>query len=94
MVDVLNIYTATKAERSGAVYIGRRSRWGNPFVIGPDGTRAEVIAKYREWLASQPELVEAARQKLAGKNLMCHCTPLPCHGDVLAELVNPREESR
>lgn len=40
----------------GAVYIGRRSKWGNPFVIGRDGTRAEVIAKYAVWLADQYHL--------------------------------------
>lgn len=32
------------------VYIGRPSKWGNPFVIGKDGTREEVIAKYAEWI--------------------------------------------
>ena len=88
MVEVLNNKTATKAERAGSVYIGRPSKWGNPFEIGRDGTRAEVIIKYREWLATQPELVEAARHELAGKNLRCFCTPLPCHGDILAAVAN------
>lgn len=39
------------------VYIGRPSKWGNPFVIGKHGTRDEVIQRYREWLMSQPELL-------------------------------------
>ena len=42
---------------SGAVYIGRPSRWGNPFVIGRDGDRATVIAKCRAWVCDQPELM-------------------------------------
>ena len=36
---------------AGAVYIGRGSKWGNPFRIGPDGDRAAVIAKHARWLA-------------------------------------------
>ena len=38
---------------AGAVYIGRTGKWGNPFVIGRGGTRAEVIAKYRNWPFAQ-----------------------------------------
>lgn len=72
----------------GAVYIGRPSKWGNPFVIGRDGSRDEVIAKYRAWLDTHPELVAAARRELAGKDLVCFCSPQPCHGDVLIEVAN------
>ncbi|RWK52772.1 MAG: DUF4326 domain-containing protein, partial [Mesorhizobium sp.] len=56
MCKVLNARIVGKAPAPGRVYIGRPSKWGNPFVIGPDGSRAEVIAKYRAWIASQPEL--------------------------------------
>jgi hypothetical protein len=69
------------------VYIGRPGKWGNPFVVGKDGTRSEVIAKYQEWLLNQPYLI-AALPELRGKVLGCWCHPLPCHGDVLAELAN------
>jgi hypothetical protein len=72
------------------VYIGRPSKWGNPFVLGRDGGRDEVIARYREWLVQQPELM-ATLSELKGKVLGCWCAPLSCHGDVLAELAN--EES-
>ena len=41
------------------VYCGRPSKWGNPFVIGRDGSRADVIAKYRRWIAHRPELLAA-----------------------------------
>lgn len=70
-----------------SVYIGRPSKWGNPFTIGKDGTREEVIEKYREWLKTQPQLIEAAKRELAGKDLVCFCAPKPCHGDVLVEIV-------
>ena len=68
------------------VYIGRPSKWGNPFVIGPDGSREQVIKKYRAWVLAQPALM-AALPELDGKILACWCAPRPCHGDVLAELV-------
>ncbi|CAX24291.1 conserved protein of unknown function [Methylorubrum extorquens DM4] len=44
---------------AGAVYIGRGSKWGNPFRIGPDGDRAAVIAKHARWLADQHDLLRA-----------------------------------
>jgi hypothetical protein len=71
------------------VYIGRPSKWGNAFVIGRDGTRDEVIARYEAWLLQQPELVGALGE-LAGKTLGCWCAPAACHGDVLARLANAR----
>lgn len=70
------------------VYIGRPSKWGNPFVIGRDGSRDEVIARYREWLTrDRPDLVKGLGE-LRGKVLGCFCAPRACHGDVLVELAN------
>lgn len=70
----------------GACYIGRPSLFGNPFVIGRDGTRAEVVEKYRHWLWQQmrqnPEMLRRVAG-LAGRDLVCWCSPKPCHGDVL-----------
>lgn len=68
------------------VYIGRPSKWGNPFKIGRDGTREHVLDLYRQWIQTQPGLM-AALPELRGKVLGCWCKPLSCHGDVLAELV-------
>lgn len=68
------------------VYIGRPSKWGNPFMIGVHGDRARVIWQYREWIMRQPHLL-ASLDELRGKTLGCYCKPLPCHGDVLVELV-------
>jgi len=85
-------------KRSGEpfdVYVGRPSKWGNPFVIGARWpghneplTREQVIARYRTWLLAQPELVEQAKQELRDKTLACWCAPKPCHADVLLEIAN------
>lgn len=71
----------------GAVFVGRPSKWGNPFKIGRDGTRDEVISKYRQWLLGSEELL-AQLSELKGRDLYCFCSPLPCHADVLLELAN------
>lgn len=73
------------------VYIGRPSKWGNPYVVGRDGTREEVIQKYREYIKDQPELLEQL-EELRGKTLGCFCKPLSCHGDVLIELLEQSDE--
>ncbi len=70
-----------------AIYIGRPSKWGNPFVIGRDGSRAEVVAKYRAWVLAQPLLMESLHE-LRDMDLVCFCAPAACHGDVLKELAN------
>jgi Domain of unknown function (DUF4326) len=68
----------------GAVYVGRPTKWGNPFAVGRDGSRAEVIQKYRWWVGTFHEQVG----ELRGKHLVCWCAPLPCHADVLLEIAN------
>jgi len=70
----------------GDTYIGRGSKWGNPFRIGNSITREKAIELYREWIIDQPELM-AALSELRGKRLACYCAPKPCHGDVLVELL-------
>lgn len=70
------------------VPVHRPHAWGNPFVIGRDGTRDEVIAKYEARLRSRPDLM-AKLPQLKGKVLGCFCAPLRrCHGDVLARLAD------
>lgn len=69
------------------IYIGRPSKWGNPYKIGRDGTRKEVIEKYKFHVLASPDLV-AALPELKGKILGCWCKPKLCHGDVLVELIS------
>ena len=74
-------------------YIGRPSMGGNPFIIGPDGTREEVITKFeiyaRERMKIDPVFAAYVRS-LEGKTLVCFCKPRACHGDVLSMLTEER----
>ena len=68
------------------VYVGRPSRWGNPYHVGVDGSRAKVIAKYEAWLLEQVATGDITLEDLAdleGKRLACWCAPLICHAAVL-----------
>jgi hypothetical protein len=78
-----DIYIGRAVSRSGL----KASAWGNPFIIGKDGTREEVMEEYRVWLMSHPELLRMLPE-LRGKVLGCWCAPLACHGDILSELAN------
>ena len=80
-----------KYQQEYDIYIGRGSKWGNPFVLGKDGNREEVIDKYEEWIRQQPDLMSSLNE-LKGKRLGCFCRPKKCHGDVLVKLVEEMEE--
>jgi len=81
------------------VYIGRwnrgygvgKSKRHNPFKMNDESEREEVIEKYREYILTKPELMEALPE-LKGKTLFCYCKPKACHGDVLKDLVDQLEE--
>ena len=71
---------------AGAVYIGRGSIWGNPFVIGKDGDRNEVCEKHEQYLWKQIQSGNIKIEQLAqlhGRDLVCFCAPARCHGDTL-----------
>ena len=82
-------------ELGDAFYVGRansrrgltESAFANPFRVDVDGTRDEVIQKYRSWLLGRQELVLKLHE-LRGRRLACWCSPEPCHADVLVELVD------
>lgn len=86
MAKVLNARVVGRQSGPDRRYIGRPDIFGNPFVIGRDGTRTDVIAKYAEWAPTQPHIM-AALPQLAGKDLVCWCATLRCHGEVLLEMV-------
>jgi hypothetical protein len=71
----------------GAVYVGRPSKWGNPYLIGEHGDRDEVIRRFEEHLLRTPDLM-AALPELRGRDLVCWCAPKPCHADVLMRYAN------
>ncbi len=76
------------------VYIGRPSKWGNPFSHLEDSigefkvsSRAEAIEKHKKWIVNQPELMDSLIE-LKNMRLGCYCKPKKCHGDNLIELIN------
>jgi len=80
---------------ANAIYVGRPTKWGNPF--RSDGSRdaASCVACFRKWLAAakradiERPTIEEIRSELRGKDLACWCkTEDPCHADVLLELAN------
>lgn len=72
------------------VYIGRGSKWGNPFPMKVESDREEVLQLYREHLSNSPNLLNALSE-LEGKTLVCFCKPKKCHGDILIELLEKRK---
>lgn len=81
------------------VFIGRGSKWGNPFTHIKDkttladvivDTREEAIERYREYLAGNQELLDCL-DELEGKILGCYCKPKSCHGDILLEFLSKRK---
>jgi len=83
------------------IYIGRPSTWGNPFQVGRDGTRAEVIRYHLEWLygkreapdKSKPPTIGDIKKYLSRKRLGCFCHPLPCHGDNYVKICEEENDS-
>lgn len=94
MTKVVNIKRGEKAD----VYIGRPSPFGNPYVIGPDGDRDEVIRLFRAYFYGRLEMDPAWKAKveeLKGRSLGCYCAPMACHGLVIAEYLDrPRSSNR
>ncbi len=94
MKTTLINYRTYNLDKGYIIPIDRRSLFGNPFIVGKDGTREEVIEKYKidfynrlenewgfkEWVAT-----------LKGGTLGCWCTPLPCHGNVIIEYLESLE---
>lgn len=72
------------------VYIGRPSKWGNPFTVKEYG-RVKAISLHKEWLKEQiktGQLTKDDFKELEGKVLGCFCHPKCCHGDTLAKFTN------
>lgn len=81
------------------VYIGRAmpgrdgSAFANPFRIGPDGSREDVLAKYEAWLTERlgkDHKLALQLESLRGQRLGCWCKPQACHGDFLVRLLHPQ----
>lgn len=86
-----------------AVNVARPGKWGNPFVVGEDGTKAYCVDLYvklmagflcmssKATIAAQNEAhmqVASHLSELRGKNLACWCKSSPCHADILLKMAN------
>lgn len=80
-ITVVNIKTGADYD----VFVGRPSKWGNPFPIKQGQTREQVIEKYRQHILGRKDLLDALPE-LFNKRLGCFCAPAKCHADVLKEL--------
>lgn len=93
MPKVYNKYH--KDAPTDAVYVGRPSKWGNPFSHLPN-TRAShrvadrdaAVACYRKWAMGYSSYIASVKKELKGKDLVCWCAPKACHADVLLEIAN------
>ena len=74
-----------------AVYVGRPSPYGNPFVLGVHGTREEVIAMHEARVRGDRRLRQDIRRDLKGKDLICWCAPETCHADIYLRIANGLE---
>lgn len=76
------------------IYVGRPTKWGNPFYVGRHGyeeDRQRVIRQFEEYardrLAREPDWLDDLRDTPA---LMCYCAPKACHADVLKRMIEQK----
>ncbi len=87
--------------------VDRTTKWGNPFVVGEHGTRAECVRLFELLLGgylcisennadaqdAYMKMARRDREQLRGKNLACWCPPdAPCHADVLLVMANVQSD--
>jgi hypothetical protein len=88
MLDLTSTQIVNIKDTKYEVYIGRPSKWGNPFRMRKEGDRAAVLEKYSVWITEgDGRHLLADLHELKGKTLGCYCKPKPCHGDILIELI-------
>ena len=86
----------------GNVYIGRKgivfidgirfpsidSVWANPYKVTDQCSRETALEKYRTYIVEKITSGKVNLLALKVKQLGCWCCPLPCHGNVLIDLMN------
>lgn len=85
---LINIRTS---DEGNYVYIGRPSKFGNPYIVGKDGNRETVCKLYEYWFEKRIQESEVFKQdveNLKGKTLGCYCLPKQCHGQTIIRYLN------
>lgn len=88
-----------------AVYVGRPTKWGNPWSHKPSAmdatvvrvkTRVEAVEKFNDWILSDRKecvrLRAEARRDLKGKHLVCWCCPELCHAEIWMQIANSKDD--
>ena len=105
---MVRVTVNNKRKCDRGVYVGRPTPLGNPYEIGPDGTREEVIELYEAWLEEEMDRGGPAMSMFVrlfdelcmrgSLELLCWCKPKPCHADVikrfLLEAWNEKQRSQ
>jgi len=95
-INILNKRNISRKLAANDIYIGRGSRFGNPFPMRRENEREEVISKYRDYFYSNSSLMEFTIRRFKSLkkrgfeevNLVCFCAPKRCHGEILKEFIN------
>lgn len=78
----------------GAVYVGRPTRFGNPYRVEEVSSHEEAVRLYRAWFRERVkdprflQALEALYERLKREKVLtlsCHCAPKPCHAEIVAE---------
>lgn len=103
MTTVIHHKDRSKIFPNNEVYIGRPSKWGNPFTHLKSTTQAkyrvdtreQAIEAYREWITNgDGKYLLKDLHELKDKILVCWCKPQSCHGDILIELLNSNDDDK
>lgn len=93
MIAILNLKTV-KTVPAGAVLVDRTTPFGNPYQIGVDGDREEVVARYEgdfHWKLENDGTFRSRVDALGKPTaLLCHCAPMRCHAEVIAKYLESR----
>lgn len=88
-----------KYKESYDVYIGRGTKWGNPYSVNAEKSKFDVLscsdldeciemyANHLWEMIKDGRVTKADLRELAGKKLGCFCKPKKCHGDVIVQAV-------
>lgn len=81
------------------VYVGRPTRWGNPYELRDEARRQEALLYYETWLQNRLKFEPRFLEPLRGKDLACWCpledkngNPVPCHADILLKFVEATKQ--
>lgn len=94
---VINKSFSSRTAQKLSQYIGRPTKWGNPFPLRYESNRENVCNQYEVYIATRlinGDIVDEDFREFDGKNLMCFCAPKRCHGDTLLLLYNMTHEER